>query len=49
VKILLAIQEKTNAYSMVLDVKGAYLKSQIDDTERENLYIKLPDGNIVKL
>jgi len=34
---------------MVLDVKGAYLKTQIDDIKREKLYLKLPDGNIVKL
>ena len=49
VKTLLAIQAKTNAYSMVLDVKGAYLKSQIDEIKKEKLYLKLPDGNIVKL
>ena len=49
VKTLLAIQANTNAYSMVLDVKGAYLKSQIDDIKKEKLYLKLPDGNIVKL
>jgi len=49
VKLLLAIQAKTNAYSMILDVKGAYLKSQIDQIKKEKLYLKLPDGNIVKL
>ena len=49
VKTLLAIQAKTKAYSMILDVKGAYLKSQIDNIKKEKLYLKLPDGNIVKL
>ena len=49
VKTLLAIQAKTNARSMVLDVKGAYLKSQIDEIKKEKLYLKLPDGNTVKL
>ena len=49
VKTLLAIQAKTKAKSMVLDVKGAYLKSQINEINKEKLHLKLPDGNIVKL
>ena len=35
--------------SMVLDVKGAYLKSLIEEEYNENLYICLPHGNIHKL
>jgi len=35
--------------SMVLDVKGAYLKSNINENNNEKLYIKLPNGNIYKL
>jgi len=34
---------------MVLDVKGAYPKSQIDEIKKERLYLKLPDASIVKL
>ena len=49
VKMIMAIQAKTGAHSMVLDVKGAYLKSCIQDGSGENLYIKYPDGSIHKL
>ena len=49
VKMLIAIQAATNAYSMVLDVKRAYLKSEIDEMKNEKLYIRLPNGNIKKL
>ena len=49
VKLLIALQAKLNAYSIVLDVKGAYLKSKIDEKKGEKLFIKLPNGNIVKL
>jgi hypothetical protein len=31
---------------MVLDIKGAYLKSVIADPEKEKLYIRYPDGKI---
>jgi hypothetical protein len=34
---------------MVLDVKGAYLKSPIGESKQENLHLKLYDGSIVKL
>jgi hypothetical protein len=33
IKMLISLQAKTGAPSMVLDVKGAYLKSSIDDTK----------------
>lgn len=49
VKLLIALQAKLNAYSMVLDVKGAYLKSKIDQNKGEKLFIRLPNGTIVKL
>eukprot|EP01041_Mallomonas_annulata_P001722 gene1722-3335_t len=48
-KLLMAIQAKTNAHSMVLDVKGVYLKSKINDLDKEKIYLKLPDGRIVQL
>ncbi len=48
VKMLIAIQAKTNAYSCVMDVKGAYLKSKIDP-KKEVLYLRLPNGQYVKL
>ena len=35
--------------SIVLDVKCAYLKSPIKEEYNENLYIRLPNGNIHKL
>ena len=34
---------------MVLDVKGAYLKSEINEMKNEKLYVRLPNGNIKKL
>jgi len=34
---------------MVLDVKGAYLKSKIDESKNERLYLRLPDGRVAKL
>ena len=49
VKMIMAIQAKTGAMSMVLDVKGAYLKSCIQEGSGENLYIRYPDGKIHKL
>ena len=49
VKLLIALQAKLKAYSMVLDVKGAYLKSVIDESKNERLYVRLPDGRIIKL
>ena len=49
VKLLIAIQAITGALSMVLDVKGAYLKSQVDPEANENLYLRYPDGKIYKL
>jgi hypothetical protein len=49
VKLLIAIQAATNAKSMVLDVKGAYLKSEINEMKNEKLYIRLPNGSIKKL
>ena len=50
VKMLISIQAKTlGAVSMVMDVKGAYLKSVLRDTKNEQLYLKLPNGDIVRL
>jgi len=34
---------------MVLDIKGAYLKSVIADPNKEKLYIRYPDGKIYEL
>jgi len=34
---------------MVLDIKGAYLKSVIQETEKEKLYLRYPDERIFKL
>jgi hypothetical protein len=34
---------------MVLDIKGAYLKSVIKDPNKEKLFIRYPDGKIYKL
>ena len=49
VKMLISIQAKTSATSMVLDVKGAYLKSSLRTDFDEKLFLKLPDGQLVKL
>ena len=49
VKLLVAIQAKTGAKANVLDVKGAFLKSPIREERGEFLYLRLPDGRIVKL
>ena len=49
VKLITALQAKTKAFSMVLDVKGAYLKSKVDESKGEKLYVRLPSGEIVKL
>jgi len=49
VKLLVSLQAKTQAVSMVLDIKGAYLKSMIKDPEKEKLYLRYPDGRIFKL
>ena len=49
VKLLIAIAAKTGAHSMVLDVKGAFLKAPIDESLNEQLYLRLPDGHIYKL
>ena len=50
VKLLMAIQAKTNCYSMVMDVKGAYLKVKIPD-DHPIIHVKLPEKgkNIYKL
>jgi hypothetical protein len=49
VKMLVSLQAKTRACSMVLDVKGAYLKSIIKEPNKEKLYLRYPDGRIFKL
>jgi hypothetical protein len=49
VKMIMSIQAKTGAMSMVLDVKGAYLKSSIQEDSNEKLYIRYPNGKIHKL
>ena len=47
--MLVSLQAKTNAFSMVLDVKGAYLKSVIKEPNKEKLYLRYPDGRVFKL
>ena len=49
VKLLISLQAKTKGVSMVLDIKGAYLKSAITDPEKEKLFIRYPNGKIYKL
>ena len=50
VKMMMSILAKTkNGVSVVLDIKGAYLKSKVDDQKDERLYLRLVDGSIVKL
>ena len=49
VKLLISLQAKTQGVSMVLDIKGAYLKSVIADPDKEKLYIRYPDGKVYKL
>jgi hypothetical protein len=49
VKLLISLQAKTRGVSMVLDIKGAYLKSVIKDPNKEKLFIRYPDGKIYKL
>jgi hypothetical protein len=49
VKLLIAIQAKLpNAVSVVMDVKGAYLKSKVDPSDR-NLIVRLPNKKYVRL
>ena len=48
-KLLIALQAALRWESMVLDVKGAFLKSEIDESCDEKLYLKLPNGQIKKL
>ena len=49
VKMIMSIQAITGAFAMVLDVKGAYLKSEVPDNSTEMLYIRFPNGKIYKL
>jgi len=49
VKMLISLQAKTAGLSMVLDVKGAYLKSHIVEEDENKLYLRLPSGDIVQL
>jgi hypothetical protein len=49
VKLLISLQAKIRGVSMVLDVKGAYLKSHIREELNENLYVILPDKRVMKL
>jgi hypothetical protein len=48
VKMIIALQAKEDAASCVLDVKGAFLKSEIKAVDGL-LYLRLPDGRLVKL
>ena len=43
VKLLLSIQAQTDSSAMVIDIKGAYLKSKIDLSKDENLVLRLPN------
>ena len=49
VKMLISLRAKTKAYSSVLDVKGAYLKSDVRPENNERLFFRLPNGEIVRL
>jgi hypothetical protein len=49
VKLMISIQAKLGCSSMVLDVKGAYLKSKIREELNEKLFIMLPDKSVVRL
>ena len=49
VKMLISIQAKLNAYAMVLDVKGAFLKSFMNDKDVGKLFIRYPDGHVYEL
>ena len=49
VKLLTSLQAALGCEAMVLDVKGANLKSKIPKDSNEKLYIKLPNGEIKKL
>ena len=49
VKMLVSLQAKTGGVSMVLDVKGAYLKSHVREDIDEMLYVRLPDNRTMKL
>ena len=49
VKLLMSMQAKLGSMSAVLDVKGAYLKTFIQEENQENLYLRLLDGSTVKL
>ena len=46
VKLLIALQAKTGAHSMVLVVKGAYVKSEINMEENEQLHLESQMGNL---
>ena len=48
VKLLISYQAKKKMSSMVLDVKGAFLKTVIPD-DGEKLFVRLPDGRIARL
>jgi len=48
VKLLLALQAKLGSFSVVMDVKGAYLKSKVKE-ESKQVYLRLPNKKIVKL
>jgi len=34
---------------VVLDVKGAFLKTDIDESSEEKLYLRLPNGQLMRL
>jgi hypothetical protein len=48
VKMLISLQAKLGSFSMVMDVKGAYLKSVVKDSSKQ-IYLRLPNKKIVKL
>jgi hypothetical protein len=48
VKLIISLQAKLGSYSAVIDVKGAYLKSEVKSNAKQ-IYMKLPDGRLVKL
>jgi hypothetical protein len=49
VKTLLSIQAETKSKSMILAAKESYLKSKMDESKNDFLYLRLPDGKLTEL
>ena len=46
---MLALMAQTDSSAMVIDIKGAYLKSSIDKQRNEKLCMRLPSGEYMIL